>query len=277
MQDKMAGISEFSVNLSSASRPPHQIGGRIRIVLTTPRFAPNVGATSRVCANFQVSELVVVNPQCDWSQGEPQKLAVGVASDYLSGARILDSVEQAVSGCELAIGFTRREGEHRQSTLELADLAHLIHRSRAKKVSLVFGNEETGLTDEELIPCSHFCRIPTGESLPSMNLSHAVAVVTARVFDDLSRLTEAPLITESGRITQPVPAPIEEMHGFFEHWRELLIQCGLTEAGNPDRLVRRLERLFYRVQPSLREVRFLRGILRKAQYWIVRGRNAHLP
>jgi tRNA (cytidine32/uridine32-2'-O)-methyltransferase len=144
-------------------------------------------------------------------------------------------------------------------------------------VSLVFGNEETGLTDEELIPCSQFCRIPTGESLPSMNLSHAVAVVTARVFDDLSRLTEAPLITESGRITQPVPAPIEEMHGFFEHWRELLIQCGLTEAGNPDRLVRRLERLFYRVQPSLREVRFLRGILRKAQYWIVRGRNAHLP
>ncbi len=249
------------------------MGERLRVVLARPRFAPNIGATARVCANFEVHSLSVVAPECDWSTGEPQKLAVGAASRYLETLHLDPSVPAAVADCELAIGFTRRPGEHRTSTLELAELGSLIHSSGARRVALVFGNEETGLTDEELVPCSHFCRIPTAELLPSMNLSHAVAAVVSRVFDDLSRASAAPRTLESGRVSHSEPAPMAEMHGFFAHWRELLTECGLTEAGNPDRLVRRLERLFYRLQPSLREVRLLRGILSKAQYWIRRGRS----
>ena len=248
------------------------IGSRLKVVLARPRFAPNIGSTARVCANFEVHALSVIHPECDWSTGEPQKLAVGAASKYLEGLHLDSSVPAAVSDCELAIGFTRRPGEHRSSTLELAELGALIHASGARRVALVFGNEETGLTDDELMPCSHFCRIPTAELLPSMNLSHAVAAVVSRVFDDLSRASSAPRTLESGRVTRAEPAPMTEMHGFFGHWRELLVECGLTEAGNPDRLVRRLERLFYRLQPSLREVRFLRGILSKTQYWVRQGR-----
>lgn len=227
-----------------------------------------------MCANFEVGSLAVIQPELDWRVPEAQVLAVGAAARRLEMIEEPSQVREAVAGCELAIGFTRRDGENRVSTIELADLASLIQRSGARQVALVFGNEETGLTDDELTPCSHFCRIPTGETLPSMNLSHAVAVVVARVFDDLARLEALPRTAESGRVTQAPPAPLGEMHGFFDHWREVLVDAGLTQAGNPDRMVRRLERFFFRVQPSLREVRLLRGILSKAQYWMKRGRDA---
>jgi hypothetical protein len=50
-------------------------------------------------------------------------------------------------------------------------------------VALVFGREESGLLESELSLCSHACAIPTGRSQPSLNLSHAAAVVLAQLFD----------------------------------------------------------------------------------------------
>lgn len=243
----------------------------LSVILARPRFPANIGSTARVCANFEVKRLAVVAPTRDWRVPEAQKLAVGAAGRVLDSITESQSLAAAIGSAGLAVGFTRREGEHRTQTVELAGLAELIFGSGAREVALVFGNEETGLDDDELMACSHFCRIPTGESLPSMNLSHAVALVTGRLYDDLARLGREPVTSALGRVTRTEPAPMEEMHGFFAHWRELLVQCGLTEAGNPDRMLRRLERFFYRAQPSLREVRLIRGLLSKIQYWVKKG------
>ena len=49
--------------------------------------------------------------------------------------------------------------------------------------ALVFGREESGLTEEELRLCSHACAVPSGRVHPSLNLSHAVAVVLAQMFE----------------------------------------------------------------------------------------------
>ncbi|KAL4444260.1 hypothetical protein ABPG75_011997 [Micractinium tetrahymenae] len=50
-------------------------------------------------------------------------------------------------------------------------------------VALVFGREESGLLESELLLCSHACAIPTGRAQPSLNLSHAAAVVLSQLFD----------------------------------------------------------------------------------------------
>ncbi|PRW50932.1 rRNA methyltransferase [Chlorella sorokiniana] len=50
-------------------------------------------------------------------------------------------------------------------------------------VALVFGREESGLLESELLLCSHACAIPTGRTQPSLNLSHAVAVIVSQLFD----------------------------------------------------------------------------------------------
>lgn len=58
--------------------------------------------------------------------------------------------------------------------------------------ALVFGREESGLSEEELRLCTLFCAIPTAASRQaSMNLSHAVAVVLAQMYERRA-LPEAP-------------------------------------------------------------------------------------
>eukprot|EP00882_Tetradesmus_deserticola_P028975 GHRQ01032333.1.p1 GENE.GHRQ01032333.1~~GHRQ01032333.1.p1 ORF type:complete len:189 (-),score=22.38 GHRQ01032333.1:96-662(-) len=53
----------------------------------------------------------------------------------------------------------------------------------AGQTALVFGREESGLTEAELRLCAHSCAIPTGRIQGSMNLSHAVAVVLSGLFE----------------------------------------------------------------------------------------------
>lgn len=55
-----------------------------------------------------------------------------------------------------------------------------------KKVALVFGREESGLTDEEVSTCPFACSIPTGTMQPSLNLSHSVAVIGSWLFEKVS-------------------------------------------------------------------------------------------
>ena len=50
-------------------------------------------------------------------------------------------------------------------------------------MALVFGREESGLTAEELVACSHLCSIPTVSTQPSMNLAHAASAVLAQTFE----------------------------------------------------------------------------------------------
>ena len=96
-----------------------------------------------------------------------------------------------------SIGFTRRAGNTR---LVHASLAHLLqmfpqtlikpgaqsattHSPAEGSVALVFGREESGLTETELSLCTHSCSIPTGAVQPSLNLSHAVCVILAQLYE----------------------------------------------------------------------------------------------
>ncbi len=232
---------------------------RLRVVLVDPRFAANLGFTARVCANFGIADYRAVTLDRErWHWNEARRIAVPPADQTLEGLQIHTSVPEAVGDCDLVVGLTRRTGEDRDPELTPGSLARLILDRRPRKVALLFGNEETGLTDEETRPCTHLCLIPTSQAMPSMNLSHAVAVVLSRLREDLQNSS-----IESRRAESCV-ATARELSGLFGHWREFLIEAGLTQAGNPDRLLRRLERLLHRAAINGREVRILRGILAKA-------------
>lgn len=61
---------------------------------------------------------------------------------------------------------------------------HVVSVDAAAGVTaLVFGREESGLTEAELRLCAHACGIQTGRMQGSMNLSHAVAVVLCGLFE----------------------------------------------------------------------------------------------
>ncbi|KAF8068431.1 BETAC-AD [Scenedesmus sp. PABB004] len=169
-----------------------QLLASCRVVLVAPKTAANVGAVARACANFECTDLVVVAPRCDPLAGEAWKVACGEA--VLGRLRVVDGLADALADTTGSLGFTRRAGATRFTHASVGELLQKFPSAIAAldpaaaaagagRTALVFGREESGLTEAELRLCSHSCAIPTGRIQGSMNLSHAAAVVLAGVFE----------------------------------------------------------------------------------------------
>jgi tRNA/rRNA methyltransferase len=105
------------------------------------------------------------------------------AFDLYESAERFPDLASALAVFSLSAGFTRRRGEKRKAfSLSVEDfVAQALKRPRgatgnAGAVALVFGNERTGLTDEEIKLCSLAVHIATSEDFPSLNLSQAVQI-----------------------------------------------------------------------------------------------------
>ena len=110
-------------------------------------------------------------------------MAKGAARDFLTGATVSESLDESLLGCISAVGFSRFSAGARRNNirrhaapLPLGQVARLGSNPQLGKVALVFGSEDMGLQNEHLALCSHICQLPTSETMPSLNLSHAVAI-----------------------------------------------------------------------------------------------------
>ena len=156
---------------------------RLTVVLSSPAYAGNVGAVARVMANFGVRRGILVAPRCDVNSLEARQYATGSSSIILATMNSVKNLSEALTDANTVIAFTRRTGQMRQPTIALQDIAG---RLQLGKVTLVFGPEESGLTDEDVLLCSNVLTLDVSEAMPSVNLSHAVAVVLSHVFKQLS-------------------------------------------------------------------------------------------
>jgi tRNA/rRNA methyltransferase len=101
-----------------------------------------------------------------------------------------DTLEAALWDSSFAAGFTRRTGFRRnKARFSPSELAEEALRRRPDTVDFVFGNEEHGLTTDELRLCTVVGTIPTDADFPSLNLSHAVQIAC---YELLRACTEEP-------------------------------------------------------------------------------------
>jgi tRNA/rRNA methyltransferase len=167
----------------------------VRFVLVRPRDPRNVGAACRAMKTMGFTSLaVVLGPLID-----PEQAAVLAhhARDVLEGALFCTDLEPAIADAALVAGTTRRRGKNRKYfTVFPEQLAERAAASGPGTVAVLFGNEETGLTDAELARCNLAVTIPSAPAFPSLNLSHAVQVVAyelARAFDRPHRTPFTPI------------------------------------------------------------------------------------
>ena len=109
---------------------------------------------------------------------EKDNTAVG-AGDIIRGAKIFETLKEAVSDCSLALATSSlKKRKPDRNIIALKDALNYISESQFDgSVGLVFGSEKTGLTVEDLSYCNAIINIPTKERQPSMNLGQAVAIV----------------------------------------------------------------------------------------------------
>lgn len=169
---------------------------RIHIVLVDTQDGANIGSVCRAMKTMGITRLVIVGER-EYEETRVRTLALH-ARDVWEGAVRHNTLQEALSDSVLTVAVTRRRGKFRKaSALSPRQLAERISTTAAGPVSLVFGRESDGLTDDEVALCSQVCTITTSESFPSLNLSQAVQIITYELFNSLR-----PYITETIPVTQ---------------------------------------------------------------------------
>jgi tRNA/rRNA methyltransferase len=152
---------------------------RFTVILVQPEKQENIGLVARAMKNTGFSDLRVVGIKS--FDPEAQRTAVH-AGDILSRARFYPSLSQAVQRLHLVFASTARV-RSKFSILPLEEAVDLIFRYPAStQVGLLFGNERTGLTSEELGAANFVFSIPQAIRQPSYNLSSAVLLTLFEIF-----------------------------------------------------------------------------------------------
>jgi len=216
------------------------------IILCRASEPGNVGAVCRVMKNMGLSQLRMVAPG---PLDEAPLLARAVhAGDIWQKARFFDTLAAAIADCSLVAGTTRRRGQKRKDvTMEPRALTAWLKNCPAAPVALVFGNERTGLEDDELNLCNIASHIPVSDDFPSLNLSHAVQVYAYELFLAFGGTGEIPdpvkgewvplARAAADALTTDITGVLAEL-GFYRHpgreeqsrfLRDLICRAALTE------------------------------------------------
>jgi tRNA/rRNA methyltransferase/tRNA (cytidine32/uridine32-2'-O)-methyltransferase len=197
----------------------------IIIILSRPEEPGNIGAVCRAMKNMGLSRLRIAGPsRADLAGEEGQIRARAVhAKDIWEEAAFFPTLPEAAADCVLQAGATRRRGQGRKNvTMDPRELAEWL-RERPGPAALVFGNERTGLDDQELALCNIASHIHVSPGFPSLNLSHAVQIYAYELFRTLDfpkhpvKGAWVPLSrVETEALTASIGANLESL-GFYQH------------------------------------------------------------
>ncbi|MCA9571187.1 MAG: hypothetical protein KC656_25280 [Myxococcales bacterium] len=154
---------------------------RVRIVLVQPQHPGNVGAAARAMVNMGLSDLVVVDPPA-LDMESARWMAPGCES-LLASLRIVSTVREAIADCHVCVASTARHRRRGQPVLDPPALATRIREQDDRRFALLFGREDFGLSNDDVMHAEAILRIPTPEHA-SLNLAQAVLLVSHALFEE---------------------------------------------------------------------------------------------
>ncbi|WFE69126.1 RNA methyltransferase [Thiomicrospira sp. R3] len=241
----------------------------IRIVLVETSHPGNIGGVARAMKNMGLSHLCLVNPNDFPSHGASSR-ASG-AGDLLANAQVFDCLHAAIADCDVVVGASARLRKVAWPQLDVRQTAALaIERGGQSKIALVFGREDSGLSNSELDLCHYLAHIPSNPDYSSLNLAAAVQVFCyeCRVAWLEGQSVKQDEMASGYRFDL---ASSEQMEGFYQHLQQTLIEIEFLDDQKNARFMRRMRRLYHRAELDVKEVDILRGILTATQRQVSHG------
>ncbi|MDD2928583.1 MAG: RNA methyltransferase [Sideroxydans sp.] len=224
----------------------------VRVVMSHTSHPGNIGAAARAMKVMGLRHLYLINPR-HFPDPQASAMAAG-ADDILNHAVVCTSIDEALQGVVYTVAMTARLRDisiEVQTPREAAP--QVMQEASAGPVALLFGTEMSGLTNEEMGKAQLGVNIPANPEFSSLNVASAVQLMAYEL--SVAAAAFQPALPE---IT---PAAHERVEGLYEHLEKTLGEIGFFTTQNPERLMRRLRRLFSRTRLEDEEVNLLRGIL----------------
>lgn len=247
----------------------------LHLVLVEPAGPLNVGSVARLCANFGLEELRLVAPRCDPLAEEARRMAVH-GLPLLLQARRFASLEQALADCRRVVACTGRlEGPPLPLEEPSACLPWLLARqdpadpagdkADSEAAALVFGREDRGLSNGELLQAGRLLTLSTDPAYTSLNLSHAVALVLHELHALRRRSLQnaAPPLMAAQPALDPADDPCAraELEAALADAEALLLEVGYLLPHTARARMAKLRALLQRARIRSPEVALLRGMV----------------
>lgn len=248
----------------------------IRIILSRTSHPANIGSAARAMKTMGLSQLVLVAPNLmatpmtphpptfcaehidDFRLPEESFILASGAVDVLEQATITATLPEALADTTISCALTSRRRELTsplQSPRELTP--HLLAAAQSgQQVALVFGNETSGLSIDEVQHCNRLMTISGNPDYFSLNLAQAVQVICYELFSQLN-------INMSHLTAQHNLATASQISGMVQHLEQTMETLDFFHNRNQTRMMRRLHALYNRANINTEEIDILRGFYNK--------------
>jgi tRNA (cytidine32/uridine32-2'-O)-methyltransferase len=238
---------------------------QVKIVLINTTHPGNVGATARAMKNMGFSRLSLVAPKT-FPDPEADARASG-AEDILARAEVVGSLDEALEGCHTVFGLSARARKIAWPLLNVREaaeqIANRLGETNDHQVAILFGQEQSGLTNEALAKCHYQISIPANPDYASLNLAQAVQVMLyEQRMAILAHILPMDIMPAE---KNAAIATVDEMESYFHHLEETLVKVQFLNPVTPKHLMAQLRRLYTRCHPTQVELNILRGILTAMQ------------
>jgi tRNA (cytidine32/uridine32-2'-O)-methyltransferase len=233
----------------------------VRIILIGTSHPGNIGSAARAMKTMGLTNLVLVDPECE-VDGKSVALSAG-ATDVLKNHRVCQSLDEATADCGLVIGASARPRTLDWPMLDPREMGEkAVIEGQKYPIALVFGRENSGLTNNELQKCHFHVFIPANPDYSSLNLAMAVQTLSYEIRMAFLSSTAYPEQEEEYPLS-------EEIEGMFNHLQQTLTDTRFIVPAHPGLVMNKLRRFFNRARPEVKELRMWRGIFSSIQKSVI--------
>jgi tRNA (cytidine32/uridine32-2'-O)-methyltransferase len=236
---------------------------KVKITLVKPIHPGNIGAVARAMKTMGLTKLALVAPQ--YFPSPTANAMASRATDILENAEVHKTLVEALATSQVIFGTSARSRifEWPQLTLREAALSIAAEVEKGNQISLLFGTESTGLSNDELKHCHYHVYIPANPEFSSLNLAQAVQVASYELMMAFNTL-------QTPRTDTRILAPYENLERFYQHLQKIAYDVEFLKGPHGEVMMLKLRRLFQRAQMDDTEITTLRGILSNIERMLIK-------
>ena len=226
----------------------------INIVLVDTIHPGNIGSVARAMKTMGLSRLSLVNPRV-FPSDDAIALS-GNATDVLKNAKIYKNIREAIKDSTFVYATSSRDRSIQWPIKDAASAAEDIRAevNNNKEISIIFGKEDRGLTNDELENANRLIEIPANPIYPVLNLAMSVQIISYEIFKSSSDVK-----LKEWRDYPEVNS--EQLQMLIDHFIDTAVEIDVIDPDNPKKIISRIKRMFTRLQPDEMEASFMRGFL----------------
>ena len=226
----------------------------INIVLVDTIHPGNIGSVARAMKTMGLSRLSLVNPRV-FPSDDAIALS-GNATDVLQDAKIYKNIRDAIKDSTFVYATSSRDRSIQWPIKDAASAAKDIHAevNNNKEISIIFGKEDRGLTNDELENANRLIEIPANPIYPVLNLAMSVQIISYEIFKASSDIS-----LKEWRDYPEVNS--KQLQMLIDHFIDTAVEIDVIDPDNPKKIISRIKRMFTRLQPDEMEASFMRGFL----------------